>query len=166
MDAGIAQIAGLIRVALAGPGPATPALERICGGPVRVRTLERGWRVLTAEEARDLGDQPGMAAWWREGVLELWDGTPLARSSLVLSYSRIPPGTVGLLEDGTPAGTVLPGLRRVLARALDVAGMDGYYGVAVTGRALLEHGGAMCGMAAEVVPVSACEHLARGLALA
>jgi len=154
--------ATLIYAIMSGTGPATPLLERLAGEPLRVRALRSGVSEL---DGRDRGILGGTVAWWRDGVMETAGGVPLARTFLALLPGGPVTGEVlAEIGTGTPAGTALPDLERGYQDALNVLGLPGWTGVAVSSRARLLHGGQVIGYASELFPVTTCEWLAGRIA--
>jgi len=163
-DPPVTHAATLVYAIMSGTGPATPLLERLAGERLRIRPLRRG---LSALGDRDRGILGGAIAWWRDGVMETCSDhpVPLARTFLaLLPIGPVNPDVLADLETGVPAGTVLPGLERGYQESLNVLGLPGWHGVAVTSRARLLHDGQTIGYASELFPVSACEWLAGRLA--
>jgi hypothetical protein len=165
LDAAVTRVASLIAAAMAGPGPATPLLERLADcepGEIRIRTLRYGRARLGARDAAVLDASPGDWCWWRDGVMELPERTALARTFIALRPGGpVTDQVLAELEAGTPAGTALPGLERGYQSALNVTGHPGKHGVAAESRALLLLPGmGIRGYASEVFPVTACAWLA------
>lgn len=137
-------------------GPVTPVLEGLSGLTLRMETKESGWYDNTAGMPFT---EPGERYWYRTGQMTA-GGMLIASTRLCLREAVLPPDVLAALEDGIPAGTALPGMRRCLQQALPVYGIPGYEDLSVISSAALALGRQVAGSASERYTAEFAGHLA------